>query len=226
MPSPEKQQDLVLYSASEESQSFRLQGGTISINGHHVQGQMVLRIIGMLGTKLDWLQSYTLIHEKVSYLNSERRGLSNDEKSKCITWGRADEGRGRENEWGNEAKRYKEKQGLVPLRKHRSSSSSCNAEPAVCICLGITWSGQVENSFPVQSVKHEVGSCGMWKCLYLQQCAHTQKNSWQSKMELDFDSGCTAGESMSLLLCIRGSLWVKWPSLQLDWPFRTSASIC
>lgn len=70
-------------------------GRTISIKGQHVQEQTVLRIMGMSWTKVNGLQSWTLINDKVSRPNSERKGLRNDGKSTCIPWGPAAEGRGR-----------------------------------------------------------------------------------------------------------------------------------
>lgn len=133
------------------------------------QEQVVLRIKGMLWTKVNWLQSYTLINEEVSHSHSKRRGLRKDGKSKCIAWELVEEeaekmGRESEEKW-----LYKENQGLGAQKQHRSSQLSLWCWTSVthfawAASISV-WSEQMENVFPVQSVKHWVGSCGTWKML-------------------------------------------------------------
>ena len=114
---PAKQQDLVLYSALNRVRAS-VSGRTLSIKSHRVQEKKLLRIMGMLWTKVNWLQSWTLIHEKVSHPNTERRGLKNDGKSKCLSWGPVEEGRGREKKVGKGRGKSctKRSKGSMPLK--------------------------------------------------------------------------------------------------------------
>ena len=71
----------------------------------------------------------------MSHCNTERRGLRNDGKPKCIAWGPVEEGRGREKKGGKGL--YKEKQGLGVLKNSTDhADSGCEADPASCIHSG------------------------------------------------------------------------------------------
>lgn len=148
---------------------------------------MLLGTEKTLWTEVTWLQSYNPTNEKVSHSNSESWGrgggwwwglMRNWSASLGDQLRKGETGKmGREKE---EKKLDKEKQVHDAVKNSTDcQNSGCYVEPASCIFLGFrhpVWSGQVENSFPTQSVKHWMGCCcAMWKCLCLKiMCLHTE----------------------------------------------------
>lgn len=121
------------------------------------------------------------------------------------------EQKGREREKKGCIKRSK---GLVSLKtpptiKTQAVMPKQHHAFAPAVSIWSLWSVQVENVFPIPSIKEWVGSCGMWKCLCLQvMCTH-REIFLKIQNGIRLENNCIAGENMPLLLCIGGSLVSK-----------------